>query len=143
MQTQCRGLYAQFPIFDQDAETVMRVVEALGWELAKTHRSMFEDLVKGAKAFLAPTPAELRERTDWLSDYLQNPSIKQYGLKPDLFAIAHFVQALVTAGKSGDLDSLVQLIEWSGQEQLRVSKQVAGWLEARTSNLRVAAKRLW
>jgi DNA helicase HerA-like ATPase len=56
--------YAEFPIFEQSPETVMTVVEALGWALANTHQSMFDDLFKGAASFLNESPAELDKRAE-------------------------------------------------------------------------------
>ncbi len=137
-----RRYYAQFPVFEQSPETVITVVEALGWSLANTHRSMFDELFKGAQHFISASSAELKDRAEWLGDFLGNKSIVRYGLKPDLFFLADFVQAVVRAGKSEDHESLSQIIEWSGREQLNVKKQVAGWLESFPNNLRVAAKKL-
>jgi hypothetical protein len=138
-----RRYYAQFPVFEQEADTVATVVQSLGWELAKTHRERFDDLFAGAKAFVVTDPKALAERTKWLSDYLGNPDIARFGLKPDLFALADFAQAVVLAGKRGDAESMNLLVEWSGdRERLRVSKQQAGWLEGLPGNLRRAAKRL-
>jgi DNA helicase HerA-like ATPase len=54
--------YAQFPIFEQEPETLITVIETLGWPLANTHRSMFDDLFKGAYRFISATPDELKER---------------------------------------------------------------------------------
>lgn len=134
--------YAQFPIFEQAPETVITVVENLGWELAKTHRSKFDDLFKGAQAFLSGNEAELHKRTEWLSEYLGNKNISRYGLKPDLFLLADFTEAVVRAGKNQDQDAMARIVEWASRDELRVTKQIAGWLEGLPNNLRVAAKRL-
>lgn len=134
--------YAQFPVFEQDTETVITVVEALGWNLANTHRSMFDDLFKGAKTFISADSEELKKRSNWLSDYLDNPNISTYGLKPNLFFLADFVQAVVKANKTQDSEVVNQIIEWSNREQLKVTKQVAGWLENLPNNLRASAKKL-
>ncbi len=136
-----RRYYAWFPIFEQVSETIITVVEALGWSLANTHRSKFDDLFKGARAFIS-ADGELRERTRWLSDYLGNENIARYGLKPDLYFLADFVQAVVQAGRRGDNEAFDKLVEWGNREELRVSKQVAGWLGNLPNNLRVAAKKL-
>ncbi len=142
LKNRVRRYYAQFPIFEQEPETVMTVVESLGWNLAKTHRSIFDDLFKGAAAFISVESEELKDRTKWLSDYLGNPNIAYYGLKPNLFFLADFVQAIVRAGKSEDNAAQALIVEWSGHEQLKIEKKVAGWLEGLPNNLRVAAKRL-
>lgn len=63
-----------------------------------------------------------------------------------MFFFADFVQALVQANKAGDTDAVDQLVEWSSgrdqRDQLRFSKQQAGWLEGLPNNLRRAAKRI-
>lgn len=137
-----RRYYAQFPLFEQAPETVITVVEALGWSLANTHRSLFDDLFRGAQNFISAPARELRERAAWLADCLGNAHIARDGVQPDLFFLANFVQAVVRAGKAEDHDALNQIVEWSGREQLKVKKQVANWLESLPNNLRVAAKKL-
>lgn len=141
MRDKVRRYYAQFPVFEQSPETVVSVVESLGWGMANTHRSMFDELFKGARTFISTTDG-LEDRTRWLSEYLGNEKIARYGLKPDLYFLADFVQAVVKAGREEDGEMLDRIVEWSGREQLRVKKQVAGWLENLPSNLRASAKRL-
>ena len=136
-----RSYYAQFPVFEQNPETVVAVVESLGWGLANTHRSMFDDLFKGARTFVSTTN-NLQERTKWLSEYLGNENIARYGLNPDFYFFADFVQAVVKAGREENADALDHIVEWGGRDQLRVKKQVAGWLENLPNNLRASAKRL-
>lgn len=77
--------YAQFPVFDQEPDKLITVIEALGYELPKTHKSMFEDLFKGAKKFISVPSSDLKKRTKWLSDFLGNENISTYGLKPNLY----------------------------------------------------------
>lgn len=136
--------YAQFPVFEQAPETVMTVVETLGWNLANTHRNWFDDLFRGAQTFISGTSEELKRRAEWLSDYTRNENIARYGLKPDLFFMADFVQAVVQAGKSQDKLATNQLVDWSGQASLsNINRQQAGWLEGLPNNLRTAARQLW
>ncbi len=143
LKDQVQRYYAQFPVFEQEPESVITVVEALAWQLADTQRSMFNDLFKGAKAFVSGTPEELKERTQWLSHHLGNETILRYGLRPNLFFLADFVTAVVKAGKSKDQEALAKIVEWSGRENLRVTRQVANWLEGLTSRLRAAAGTLY
>jgi len=49
-----RRYYAQFPLFEEDSETVANIVDALGWELTDTMRARFDDLFEAAKKFLSP-----------------------------------------------------------------------------------------
>lgn len=136
-----RRYYAQFPVFEQLPETVISVVESLGWQLANTHRSMFDDLFSGAQAFISASSEELQERTQWLSAYLNNEKIATFGIKPNLYFLADFVQAIVQAGKAQDNQAFHNLQEWCGRN-LNVTKKDAGYLEGLPKNLRVAAKRL-
>jgi DNA helicase HerA-like ATPase len=142
LRNRVKRYYAQFPVFEQSPEDVITVVENLGWNLANTHQSLFDDLFNGAREFLRASPEEMKERTQWLGDYLGKENIVQYGLRPNLFFLADFVQAVVKAGKGGDNSALDSIVKWSNREQLRVNKQVAGWLEGLPNNLRAAAKRL-
>jgi hypothetical protein len=103
---------------------------------------MFDDLFQGARTFISGSHEELQDRANWLSDYLRNENIARYGLKHNLFFLANFVQAVVEAGKRDDREALTQIGEWSGREELEVTRQVARWLEGLPNNLRVAAKRL-
>jgi DNA helicase HerA-like ATPase len=136
-----RRYYAWFPVFEQLPETVIAVVESLGWQMANTHRSLFEDLFEGARRFIS-VPEDLARRTRWLSQYLGSENISRYGLKQDLFFLADFAQAVVTAGEKEDAEAQGRIVEWGGREQLRVRKQVAGWLKGLPNNLRASAKRL-
>jgi DNA helicase HerA-like ATPase len=137
-----RRYYAQFPIFDEQPEAVMSVVEDLGWKLAPTHRSHFDALFSGAKSFLNCSPEELQKRTRWLASYLDNPGIDRFGIKPTLFFLADFVQAVVRAGKEQDELAQDQLAEWSHRSDLKLNKQTASWLEGLPNNLRTAGKRI-
>lgn len=137
-----RRYYAQFPVFEQPPETVLTVIESLGWKPANSHQTMFDDLFYGAAVFIS-AESERGKRAQWLSQYLGDPDIARFGIKPNLFFLANFVQAVVQAGKHEDSDALDQLIEWSGgRQQLRLKKQMAGWLEGFPNNLRKAARRL-
>lgn len=137
-----RRYYAQFPVFEQAPETVMRVVEGLGWKLANTHQTYFERLFNGAQAFLSADPAAVAERAAWLSEYLGDENIRKYGLQPNLYFLADFVRAVVQAGKQNDSAVQEQLKEWTGKSDLQVTRQQAGWLEGLPNNLRRAASRL-
>jgi len=136
-----RRYYAQFPLFEEAPETVVTIVETLGWKLANTHRGMFDQLFECARAFLAPASAELGERVTWLAHYLGKPAIARYGPRPDLYFLADLVQAVVEAGKRDDREALGKISEWGGQE-LRITRQQAGWLEGLPNNLRTGGKRL-
>lgn len=141
LRDRVRRYYAQLPIFEEAADTVVTIVETLGWRLANTHRSLFDALFEAARGFIGVPPAELPERAGWLARYLDKPGIARYGLKPDLFYLADFVQAVVVAGKGDDRAALGALGEWSGVD-IKVTRQQAGWLEGLPNNLRAGARQL-
>lgn len=135
--------FVQFPVFEQEPETVIKVVEDLAWSLSDTQRTMFDDLFKGAKTFLSGSSDEITERTKWLSAYLSEENIIKYGLRPNLFFLADFIAAVVKAGKEEDRAALARLVEWSGQSSLSITKQVAIWLEGLIGRVRQAARTLY
>ena len=119
--------YAQFPVFDEPADHVRRVIESLSsYELAKTQAEHFETIFGAAKAFVSAPKPELDQRTAWLSTYLQNPSIAKYGLRPDLYFLADFVQREQRVDKD---QSAFQQIEQFTDTHFSFTPQQAGWLE--------------
>lgn len=143
LSNRVKRYYAQFPVFEQEPEAVIRVVESLAWELSDNQRNNFEDLFKGAKSFIEVGNNDLEERTKWLSEYLQNNDIQKYGIKPNLFFLADFVNAVVRAGKTEDHEATSRIVEWSGRDSLRIEKKVAGWIEGLVGRLRAAGKALY
>ncbi len=137
-----RRYYAQFPIFEEDADTILSFIESLGWKPANTHVSLFGALFAGATAFIGQSDEERRMRSAWLSSYLHQPDIARFGIKPDLYFLADFIQAVIEAGSREDSDALRQIIEWSGRKDLRINRQTAGWLEGFPRNIRRAARRI-
>ena len=57
MGRKVKRYYAQFPLFEEDSETVAEIVNSLGYELTDTMRTRFGDLFTAARAFIAPAPA--------------------------------------------------------------------------------------
>jgi DNA helicase HerA-like ATPase len=136
-----RRYYAQLPVFDEEPEKVIEIIESLAWKLSDNQRLQFDDLFRGATEFLRAERQQLEQRRDWLASYLGNPKISQFGLRPNLYFLADFVQAIVRAGKDGDQASLSQLSTWSGCNYTpTITRQVAGWIEGLVGRLRTAAK---
>ena len=48
LQGRVKRYFAQFPVFEQEPDTVKRFVESLGWPMAKTHEALFDDFFEGA-----------------------------------------------------------------------------------------------
>src|SRR5207237_2264754 len=81
-------------------------------------------------------------RSQWLSDALQNDNIRKFGIRPNLYFLADFVEVVVKAGRSQDEITQKEVVEWSGRERLKLGKQEAGYLVGLPRNLRRAASRL-
>jgi len=138
-----RRYYAEFPVYEQEPETVQTVVEALSRQLSGTQEERFAILFRAAKAIASGSGCELAAQGKWFSHYLDDDNIRTYGLKPNLFLMATLVDAVCKAGKEEDAAAAEQLIEWTGQKELRISKQVAGWIEGLAGRLRATAATIW
>src|SRR5690348_14115255 len=53
--------YAQFPIFEEDSDTIAQIVDTQGYELTDTMRTRFDDVFQAAKSFLVENASEKRE----------------------------------------------------------------------------------
>lgn len=136
-----RRYYAQFPVFVEAPEQVIKVVQSLSWEMANNQRSSFEEIFTAAKKFLEGTSQELAERSAWLGSYLGNDNIKKFGVKPNLYFLADFTEALVRAGQNEDTAAFSAIGNWTNQP-IQFSKKQAGWIEGLIARLRTAAKAL-
>jgi hypothetical protein len=136
-----RRYYAEFPVFEESVETVMQVVAALGWGLSPQQEAVFEPIFVAARAFLGGSDDEMAARTAWLSGFLGKENIARWGVKPNLYFLADFTEAVIRAARDGDNGALSRLREWLPNETL-ISKQQAGWIEGLVYRLRSAAKKM-
>lgn len=141
IKNRIRRYYAQFPVFEEPSDKVMAVVESLAWKLSDNQSSMFEDIFNAAKAFINTSDGELDERTNWLSQYLENENIAKFGVQPNLYFLADFVALLVKAGRNNDTNVFKKINDWS-KYKFDISKQKANWLDGLITRLRTAAKAL-
>ncbi|MBV8453150.1 MAG: ATP-binding protein [Deltaproteobacteria bacterium] len=142
LKARVRRYYAQYRVFDEPADHVRRVIESLSsYELAKTQAQHFDDIFGAARAFVRASDSELTQRANWLSDYIQNPKIIQFGIKPDLYFLGDFVEALVRAGKNNDQQCFQQIEQWA-DVRFAFNPQEAGWLAGLLTRIRPAAKAL-
>jgi hypothetical protein len=139
LRDKVRRYYAQFPVFEEPPEKVMSVVESLAHQLSNTQREMFADIFEAAKAFLDVPQEDLAERQSWLSDYLSNENIARYGVRPNLYFLADFTEALVRAGRQDDNTAFGRIREWTSR-QIQLNRQQAGWINGLIGRLRTAAK---
>jgi DNA helicase HerA-like ATPase len=86
--------YAQFPVFEEDSETIADIVSTLGYSFTDTMRTIFPDVVQAAKAFYIADPdsEEMKERVAWLADRLGKPELLTWGIKSDMWLIAHIAE---------------------------------------------------
>lgn len=122
--------YASFPVFEQDSETVAKVVDSLGYALTDTMRTRFGDVFEAAAKFYDGDAAERRDRSAWLAELLGQPDIKQYGIAPDMWLLAQIAAAGEAALRDGSVDEEHPLVEWGWPALRTYSKTDIRTLEA-------------
>lgn len=110
--------YAQFPVFEEDSETVAEIVNTLGYPLTDTMRTRFDDVFRAASAFLVKDAAEMESRIEWLAQTLGREAIRQYGVKPNLWLVGSIAEAGETVIAQDDEVGKQQLHNW-GWNNLR------------------------
>ncbi len=93
LKNRVRRYYAQFPLFEEDSDTVAEIVSTLGYGLTDTMRGRFDDVFRAAKSFIVDDEEEMKQRTEWLSKIIGNPNVNQYGVKANMWLIANLAQA--------------------------------------------------
>ena len=111
--------YAQFPIFEEDSETIADIVSNLGYPLTDTMRTIFPDIVQAAKLFYIPDSKgkEMKERVTWLADRLGKPELLQWGVKSDMWLIAYIAEVGEITLRSEDQGSDKQQLQDWGWER--------------------------
>lgn len=104
--------YAQFPVFEEDSETVAEMVSTLGYALTDTMRTRFDDIFRFASRFIVEDRNEMRIRVEWLAETLNKPDLRSYGVKPDLWLLANLAEAGEIVLRNDDDDGKQQLINW-------------------------------
>jgi DNA helicase HerA-like ATPase len=104
--------YAEFPLFEEDSETVAQIVSSLGYPLTETMNTRFGDAFGAAQRFYVDDREELTRRTGWLANQIQQPELVHYGLSPNMWLIAHLVTAAETALRTNSQGDLQQLQDW-------------------------------
>lgn len=108
-----RRYYAQFPVFEEDSETVAQMVNTLGYPLTPGMETMFDALFRAAKRFIVDDTDEMRQRTAWLADALGKPDIEQYGLQRDLWLVAYMAEVGEQAVRIANTEQLENWC-WAG-----------------------------
>lgn len=104
--------YAQFPIFEEDSETVAEIVNSLGYPLTDTMRTRFSDVFQAAISFIVDDTGEMQQRITWLAQTIGKPDLATYGVKPNMWLIANLAEAGEFALRQDDGSDKKQLIDW-------------------------------
>ena len=105
--------YAQFPVLEEETETVAQIIDTLGYPLTDTMKTRFEDVFSAARTFYVDDQADMDERKAWLASHVSDPqAIQRYGINPDMWLIANIVEAAELAIAQNDSDSKQSLQNW-------------------------------
>lgn len=103
LRRRVRRYYAQFPLYEEDSETVAEIINSLGYELTDTMRTRFGDLFAAAKAFIAPA-REARTKPKPYLNGTTRANVQQTTLLPEPSAEPE--------GVIDDSDELDQRVRW-------------------------------
>ncbi|HEY3108300.1 MAG TPA: ATP-binding protein, partial [Chloroflexota bacterium] len=134
--------YAQFPVFDEDAETAAQVVGTLGYPLKDAMLARFGDVFDAARSFYAEDRDEAVERTAWLAEKSGRDEVVRYGLKPDMYLVARMAEVGELLLRKDDDEGKRQLQEWGWSGFGNYSRTDARTLEAIKKRAFSAAKAL-
>lgn len=84
---------AEFPIFDEDADTVAEIIGGLGSGLSDAMQVFFGEIFKASQKLADASQQELQERSDLLSEILGREEIGRYGIRPNLYLVADLAEA--------------------------------------------------
>jgi len=104
--------HAQFPVFEEDSETVAEIVDALGYALTDTMRTRFGDVFRAASAFIVSDSAEMQQRIEWLARTTGKPNLLTYGVKPNMWLIANLAEAGEIVLQQDTPDDKRRLMDW-------------------------------
>lgn len=130
LKQRVRRYCAQFPLFDEDADAVAKIVSALGYELSPTMQGRFGDVFGAASRFINVDGAELASRVDWLAERLGKEHLRKNGVEPNMWLIANLAEAGELVLRVEDDDSTNILVEWGWEGFGTYSKRDIGTLEA-------------
>ncbi len=132
--------FAQFPVFEEDSETVEQLVSNLGYPLSPTMQGFFPDVFRAASNFLTDDEDENQKRARWLSETTGDSNILKFGLRADLWLVASMADAAEQALGIGPIDPVFQqLVEWGWSTLRSYSATDRRSLEAIKRRVRRAA----
>lgn len=122
LQKNVRRYYAQFPLFEEDSETVAEIVNALGYPLTDTMRTRFGDVFNAASAFLRAETGELQQRTSWLAQLTNSPDLLLYKVEADMWLVARMAEAGEIALRDDNQEAKQRLKDWGWDGILNYSR---------------------
>lgn len=136
LEGKVRHYYAQFPVFEEDSETVARIVNSLGYELSPTMSTLFPDVFEAAKSFYVEDEKEMVERVGWLAETIGKPSLREHregrshSVRPDVWLVANMAEAGERVIRYENAQGRQQLQDYGWSNIGGYSKRDAGTLEA-------------
>ena len=113
LKERVRRYYAQFPVFEEDSETVEELVNTLGYALTPTMRTRFGDVFRAADSFfIRDDDDEMQRRTAWLAQAIGRPNLLKYEIRPDMWLIANVAEAGEIILRQKDDRGKHQLVDW-------------------------------
>lgn len=123
--------YAQFPVFEEDSETVAQIVSNLGYELSPTMLTRFPEVVQAAKSFwIGDDQEEMKLRSQWLADMLAKPQNSGYSVQPNMWLIANIAEAGELSLRQNNQAAIQKLMDWGWTGLGNYSGRDTGTLEA-------------
>lgn len=130
LKDRVKRYYAYFPVFDEDSETISRIVSTLGYELTPTMQTLFSEVFDAARSFFVPDDEkEMINRVSWLSQRLSKPNIAKYSVRQDMWLVAYIAEAGELALREGNQQDIQQLQTWGWQTITNYSPKDRSTLE--------------
>jgi uncharacterized protein len=129
LEKQVRRYYAEFPIFEEDSETVADIVDTLGYSLTDTMRTRFSDVFGAARTLYVDDSDEMRRRSEWLAELINKPALVNHGVQANMWLVANIAEAAELAIRTDDQSAQQLLQDWGWDNLSTYSKRDASTLE--------------
>ena len=106
LSNRIKRYYAQFPVFEEDSETVAEVVSNLGYVLTDTMQTRFGDVFQAATSFYVDDANEMEHRVEWLAQRINKPDLREHGVRPNMWLLANIAEAGELALRDDDRSDL-------------------------------------
>ncbi|MBV9491097.1 MAG: ATP-binding protein [Verrucomicrobia bacterium] len=139
-----RRFYAQFPVFEEDADRVAEVVSALGYELTAKMQTLFGDLYRTGKGFLDQGEHEWHDGVERLLRLTGRDRIRQFGVHRDMYLLAYLAEAAETAVRQEDQEIKTYLrdLGWDGLNNTKKDAETLAGIKTRTYKAAAALQRM-